>query len=208
MANPRKVRDSIKGFLEKMRAMDEAIPQELAEDALEMTEEVNDALNELETIDEGEEIVKEKEKSEEVESKVEDALVKVMRKYGLIEDGAMKNLDEIEEKIEEKLEDECGVDEVTVAPEKINDSAAEIRNFIRQIKPVIASVKDSKQRKALADSVANIAKISMNDQYSEIYNVTRKSSKDAMNNKVKAKDSDFDFGMEIAKKFNPHYKEV
>ena len=48
----------------------------------------------------------------------------------------------------------------------------------------------------------------MNDQYSEIYNVTRKSSKDAMNNKVKAKDSDFDFGMEIAKKFNPHYKEV
>lgn len=208
MANSRKVRDSIKGFLEKMRAMDEAIPQELAEDALEMTEEVNDALNELETIDEGEEIVKEKEKSEEAESKVEDALVKVMRKYGLIEDGAMKNLDEIEEKIEEKLEDECGVDEVTVAPEKINDSAAEIRNFIRQIKPVIASVKDSKQRKALADSVANIAKISMNDQYSEIYNVTRKSSKDAMNNKVKAKDSDFDFGMEIAKKFNPHYKEV
>lgn len=208
MANSRKVRDSIKGFLEKMRAMDEAIPQELAEDALEMTEEVNDALNELETIDEGEEIVKEKEKSEEVESKVEDALVKVMRKYGLIEDGAMKNLDEIEEKIEEKLEDECGVDEVTVAPEKINDSAVEIRNFIRQIKPVIASVKDSKQRKALADSVANIAKISMNDQYSEIYNVTRKSSKDAMNNKVKAKDSDFDFGMEIAKKFNPHYKEV
>lgn len=208
MANSRKVRDSIKGFLEKMRAMDEAIPQELAEDALEMTEEVNDALNELETIDEGEGIVKEKEKSEEVESKVEDALVKVMRKYGLIEDGAMKNLDEIEEKIEEKLEDECGVDEVTVAPEKINDSAAEIRNFIRQIKPVIASVKDSKQRKALADSVANIAKISMNDQYSEIYNVTRKSSKDAMNNKVKAKDSDFDFGMEIAKKFNPHYKEV
>lgn len=208
MANLRKVRDSIKGFLEKMRAMDEAIPQELAEDALEMTEEVNDALNELETIDEGEEIVKEKEKSEGVESKVEDALVKVMRKYGLIEDGAMKNLDEIEEKIEEKLEDECGVDEVTVAPEKINDSAAEIRNFIRQIKPVIASVKDSKQRKALADSVANIAKISMNDQYSEIYNVTRKSSKDAMNNKVKAKDSDFDFGMEIAKKFNPHYKEV
>lgn len=208
MVNSRKVRDSIKGFLEKMRAMDEAIPQELAEDALEMTEEVNDALNELETIDEGEEIVKEKEKSEEVESKVEDALVKVMRKYGLIEDGAMKNLDEIEEKIEEKLEDECGVDEVTVAPEKINDSAAEIRNFIRQIKPVIASVKDSKQRKALADSVANIAKISMNDQYSEIYNVTRKSSKDAMNNKVKAKDSDFDFGMEIAKKFNPHYKEV
>lgn len=208
MANSRKVRDSIKGFLEKMRAMDEAIPQDLAEDALEMTEEVNDALNELETIDEGEEIVKEKEKSEEVESKVEDALVKVMRKYGLIEDGAMKNLDEIEEKIEEKLEDECGVDEVTVAPEKINDSAAEIRNFIRQIKPVIASVKDSKQRKALADSVANIAKISMNDQYSEIYNVTRKSSKDAMNNKVKAKDSDFDFGMEIAKKFNPHYKEV
>lgn len=47
-----KVRDSIKTFLEKMKALDEKIPEDLAEDALEMTEEVKDALEQLETVDE------------------------------------------------------------------------------------------------------------------------------------------------------------
>lgn len=209
VANSRKVRNSIKTFLEKMKALDEKIPEELAEDALEMTEEVNDALNELEAIDEETNVFEiTKDEEEKVEEKIEDAFVRVMKKYGLIEDNAMRNLDEVEEKLEEKIDDECGEEEVIVDPEKMNDSSVAIRKFIRQIKPVIASVKDNKQRKALADSVANIAKLSMSDQYADIYNATRKNAKDSMNNRKNAKDSDFDFGMEIAKKFNPHYKEV
>lgn len=51
MANGSKVMASIKDFLIKMKALDEAIPEELAEDALKMTEEVKDALCEDEDPD-------------------------------------------------------------------------------------------------------------------------------------------------------------
>ena len=46
MANEKRVRDAVRKFLTCMQAHD-AIPEELAEDALEMTEEVNDALCEV-----------------------------------------------------------------------------------------------------------------------------------------------------------------
>ena len=51
MANNKKVMDSIKEFLERMKACDEAIPEDLAEDALEMVEGVKDALCEDEDVD-------------------------------------------------------------------------------------------------------------------------------------------------------------
>ena len=44
MANNAKVMSSVKDFLLKMKALDEAIPEELAKDALEMTENIKDAL--------------------------------------------------------------------------------------------------------------------------------------------------------------------
>ena len=44
MADEARVMGAIKNFLLKMKALDEAIPEDLAEDALEMTEEVKDAL--------------------------------------------------------------------------------------------------------------------------------------------------------------------
>ena len=52
-----KVKKSVKAFIEKMKAADAAIPEELAQDALEMAEEVKDAceeiVNEKETKDQG-----------------------------------------------------------------------------------------------------------------------------------------------------------
>ena len=45
MANNAKVMSSVKDFLLKMKALDEAIPEELAKDALEMTENIKDALS-------------------------------------------------------------------------------------------------------------------------------------------------------------------
>lgn len=216
-----KVRDSIKTFLEKMKALDEKIPEDLAEDALEMTEEVKDALEQLETVDEEVdplEITKDEGKEveeEEIEKKVEDAFVRVMRKYGMVKDSSMRALDELEEEIEEKeTEDsDCGVidegneEEVTVDPEKINDSARELKKFIRNIKPVIASVKDSAQRKALSDSIAKFAGMTANDSYNAIMKAAKNSAKDSMRMPAqKAMDADYNFGMEVAKKFNPHYK--
>lgn len=206
MANNAKVMDSIKSFLLKMKANDENIPEELAQDACEMVESVKDALCEDEEVieEKKEEEVKDEDPKEDIDKKVEDAMVNVMRKYGLIKDGAMTSLDELEKKLgEEETEDVDGEEKVTEDPEKINDSAR--RQLLKQVKPIIAGVKDSAQRKALADAFAK--SLGMNKQtadYSAVLSASRSAVKDS---KIKNPNpvSDVDFGMEIARKYNPHY---
>lgn len=206
MANNAKVMDSIKSFLLKMKANDENIPEELAQDACEMVEAVKDALCEDEEVieEKKEEEVEDEDPKEDIDKKVEDAMVNVMRKYGLIKDGAMTSLDELEKKLgEEETDDVDGEEKVTEDPEKINDSAR--RQLLKQVKPIIAGVKDSAQRKALADAFAK--SLGMNKQtadYSAILSASRSAVKDS---KIKNPNSvsDADFGMEIARKYNPHY---
>lgn len=223
MANKAKVMDSIRDFLLKLKALDENIPEDLAEDALKMTEEVKDALCEDEEmeVEEKEEIKDEdpeetKEKDEDpkevdIDKKVEDAFVKVMRKYGLIQDSAMAALDEVEKELskkEEEDEDIEGEEAVTVDPEKINskDAAA----MLRKVKPIIAGVKDAKSRKILADTFAKalIGEKKTTTDYASILSASREAAKDLMSKKSTADSSSVDYGMEIAKKYNPHYKEV
>lgn len=223
MANKAKVMDSIRDFLLKLKALDENIPEDLAEDALKMTEEVKDALCEDEEmeVEEKEEIKDEdpeetKEKDEDpkevdIDKKVEDAFVKVMRKYGLIQDSAMAALDEVEKELskkEEEDEDIEGEEAVTVDPEKINskDAAA----MLRKVKPIIAGVKDAKSRKILADTFAKalIGEKKTTADYASILSASREAAKDLMSKKSTADASSVDYGMEIAKKYNPHYKEV
>ena len=206
MANNAKVMDSIKSFLLKMKANDENIPEELAEDACEMVEAVKDALCEDEEVieEKKEEEVKDEDPKEDIDKKVEDAMVNVMRKYGLIKDGAMTSLDELEKKLgEEETDDVDNEEKVTEDPEKINDSAR--RQLLKQVKPIIAGVKDSAQRKALADAFAK--SLGMNNQtadYSAVLSASRSAVKDS---KIKNPNSvsDADFGMEMARKYNPHY---
>lgn len=206
MANNAKVMDSIKSFLLKMKANDENIPEELAQDACEMVEAVKDALCEDEEVieEKKEEEVKDEDPKEDIDKKVEDAMVNVMRKYGLIKDGAMTSLDELEKKLgEEETDDIDNEEKVTEDPEKINDSAR--RQLLKQVKPIIAGVKDSAQRKALADAFAK--SLGMNNQtadYSAVLSASRSAVKDS---KIKNPNpvSDADFGMEIARKYNPHY---
>ena len=223
MANKAKVMDSIRDFLLKLKALDENIPEDLAEDALKMTEEVKDALCEDEEmeVEEKEEIKDEdpeetKEKDEDlkevdIDKKVEDAFVKVMRKYGLIQDSAMAALDEVEKELakkEEEDEDIEGEEAVTVDPEKINskDAAA----MLRKVKPIIAGVKDAKSRKILADTFAKalVGEKKTTADYASILSASREAAKDLMSKKSTADSSSVDYGMEIAKKYNPHYKEV
>lgn len=212
MANNSKVMGSIRDFLVKMKALDGNIPEELAKDALQMTEEVKDALcqdEEVEPEAKAEPEVKDEEPEKmDIDKKVEDAMVNVMRKYGLIKDGTMAALDEMENKL--GTEDADGEEEVTVDPEKMNDSAK--RKLLKDIKPTIANIKDSKQRKAVADAFAKALSISTTttDEYSSIMNIVKKNTKESVQTKdhqVKMND-DFDVGMEIARKYNPHYKEV
>ena len=209
MANEKRVRDAIRKFLTSMQATD-AIPEELAEDALEMTEEVNDALCE-ETKDEEAnplEITKDEEKSDDIDKKVADGVVRALRELGLYKDPAMKALDELE--VEEKetededpepTEDADNEESVTVDPEKMKDSAT----LLRTMKPIIAQIKDSKERKKAADALARVIGTvrKTTTDYGDLMNIQKKTAaKDS-----KTTDADYDFGMQIAKRFNPHYKE-
>ena len=204
MANNAKVMSSVKDFLLKMKALDEAIPEELAKDALEMTENIKDALcdedpNPLEiTKDEDP-----KPEENNMEGKVEDAMVKVLKKYGLIKDSSMAALDELEEGCSAEDEEE-GEEEVTVDPEKMNDAMT----LLRTVKPVIAGIKDSKTRKQVSDAFAKALKMSIgtNEQYGQMMTMARMNAKDSMSKKQPTQDADYDFGMDLAKRFNPHYK--
>lgn len=207
MANNIKVMDSIKNFLVKMKASDADIPEELAQDACEMVEEVKDALCESEEVEETKDEDKgDSELEEKIESKIADAFDKVMRKYGLVKDGAMEALDELENKLgEEGTEDVDGEEEVTVDPAKINDAAK--RKLLREVKPVIASVKDSVQRKKLADAFAK--SLSMKSATYDYFSIVGAANSSAKNN-IKMHDENSvneNFGDYIAKKYNPHYKE-
>ena len=205
MANNAKVMSSVKDFLLKMKALDEAIPEELAKDALEMTENIKDALcdedpNPLQITED------EDPKPEEnnMEGKVEDAMVKVLKKYGLIKDSSMSALDELEEGCNAEDEEE-GEEEVTVDPEKMNDAMT----LLRTVKPVIAGIKDSKTRKQVSDAFAKALKMSIgtNEQYGQMMTMARMSAKDSMTKKQQTtQDADYEFGMDLAKRFNPHYK--
>lgn len=212
MANEKRVRDAVRKFLTCMQAHD-AIPEELAEDALEMTEEVNDALCEVTEDEEANplEITKDEDKPDDLDKKVADGVVRALRELGFYKDPAMKALDELE--VEEKetededpddlTEDADNEESVTVDPEKMKDSAT----LLRTMKPVIAAIKNPKERKKAADALARMIKgsRSTSSDYGTLMNIKQK--KAAKDSKAKATDADYDFGMQIAKRFNPHYKE-
>lgn len=212
MANEKRVRDAVRKFLTCMQAHD-AIPEELAEDALEMTEEVNDALCETTEDEEANplEITKDEDKPDDLDKKVADGVVRALRELGFYKDPAMKALDELE--VEEKetededpddlTEDADNEESVTVDPEKMKDSAT----LLRTMKPVIAAINNPKERKKAADALARMIKGSRvtSSDYGTLMNIKQK--KATKDSKAKAMDSDYDFGMSIAKRYNPHYKE-
>lgn len=212
MANEKRVRDAVRKFLTCMQAHD-AIPEELAEDALEMTEEVNDALCEVTEDEEANplEITKDEDNPDDLDKKVADGVVRALRELGFYKDPAMKALDELE--VEEKetededpddlTEDADNEESVTVDPEKMKDSAT----LLRTMKPVIAAIKNPKERKKAADALARMIKGSRvtSSDYGTLMNIKQK--KATKDSKAKAMDSDYDFGMSIAKRYNPHYKE-
>lgn len=211
-----KIRSAMKSFLEKMKAMDSDIPEELADDALELAEEVRDALA-CESEDEEADVLEiTKDSDEEIEAKVEDAVARALRKAGLIQDSSSRALDKLEEELKADVDDEDpddtkvldadGEEEVTVDPDKMKDSAAEMRRFIREVKPVIASIPSSVTRRKLTDSIVRIARLVGNDsQYAGVLGTAKKAAADAAMKKTMI-DSDADFGMDVAHRWNPHYK--
>lgn len=216
MANNANVMSSIKTFLERMKAFDEAIPEELAEDALEMVEGVKDALCEDEETEELE--IKDgcgEMKDEDIDKKVADAVTRALRNAGLIKDSAISAIDEELEALEkstdedeviEEVEDVDGEEDVTVDPAKMSDTANELRRNLQAIKPLIASIPNARDRKRAADAVVKLAKISRGNVYGDILKVSRKAADESIaNHNASVATNDYDLGKQWAEKFNPHY---
>ena len=205
-------KDAIKNFLLKLKSMDEStVSEEVVDAACEMAEEASKA--------EDEEIKEEKfsedaeaESFEElVERKAADAVSRALPAYG-IKDACTNALDELEaelEKEEEKDEDPSDEESVTIDPEKIDakDSAEEVKKAIRDMKPVLAAIEDPIARKKATDAFVKMARMNMSttSTYADIQAAIGNNGKKANDSKPIVADADYDHGMDIAKRFNPHY---
>ena len=205
-------KDAIKNFLLKLKSMDEStVSEEVVDAACEMAEEASKAEDEEikeETFSEDAEA----ESFEElVERKAADAVSRVLRAYG-IKDACTNALDELEaelEKEEEKDEDPSDEESVTIDPEKIDvkDSAEEVKKAIRDMKPVLAAIEDPIARKKATDAFVKMARMNMSttSTYADIQSAISNNGKKANDSKPIVADADYDHGMDIAKRFNPHY---
>lgn len=211
-------KDAIKNFLLKLKSMDEStVSEEVVDAACEMAEEVAKAedeeiketeVEETETKDE----CKDEDLEEKIEKKVSDALNRALAAYG-IKDASTKALDELEaeleEKEEEKDEDPSDEESVTIDPEKIEakDSAEEVKKAIRDMKPVLAAIEDPIARKKATDAFVKMARMNMSttSTYADIQSAIGNNGKKANDSKPIVTDTDYDHGMDIAKRFNPHY---
>ena len=205
-------KDAIKNFLLKLKSMDEStVSEEVVDAACEMAEEASKAEDEEikeETFSEDAET----ESFEElVERKAADAVSRALRAYG-IKDTCTNALDELEaelEKEEEKDEDPSSEESVTIDPEKIDakDSAEEVKKAIRDMKPVLAAIEDPIARKKATDAFVKMARMNMSttSTYADIQSAISNNGKKANDSKPIVADADYDHGMDIAKRFNPHY---
>lgn len=159
--------------------------------------------------------------------KIEDALEAISSKLNPAQPAAEPKKDALDA-LEEELQNKAPAappagdeDDVIEPPEDINAQDAEPEEdveggcapdakeardaaivLLKNLKPVVASIKNEAQRKRAADSLAILIKGSMQQdaQYGELMQMRRRNA---------AKDSqpdDYDLGREIAKKYNPHYK--
>ena len=159
--------------------------------------------------------------------KIEDALEAISSKLNPAPPAAEPKkdaLDALEEELQNKAPAAAPAgdeDDVIEPPEDINaqdaepeedvegecaPNAKEARDaamaLIKNLKPAVAAIPNEAQRKRAADSLAILIKGSMQQdaQYGELMQMRRRNA---------AKDSqpdDYDLGREIAKKYNPHYK--
>lgn len=161
--------------------------------------------------------------------KIEDALEAISSKLNPAQPAAEPKkdaLDALEEELQNKApaaEPAPGGDEddVIEPPEDINaqdaapeedvegecvPNAKEVRDaamaLIKNLKPAVAAIPNEAQRKRAADSLAILIKGSMQQdaQYGELMQMRRRSAAQD------SKPDDYALGREIAKKYNPHYK--
>lgn len=163
--------------------------------------------------------------------KIEDALEAISSKLNPVQPATEPKKDALDA-LEEELQNKAlaaepapagDEDDVIEPPEDINaqdaapeedvegecvPNAKEARDaamaLIKNLKPAVAAIPNEAQRKRAADSLAILIKGSMQHdaQYGELMQMRRRSA--AQDSKPAA--DDYALGREIAKKYNPHYK--
>lgn len=161
--------------------------------------------------------------------KIEDALEAISSKLNSAQPAAEPKKDALDA-LEEELQNKAPAaepapagdeDDVIEPPEDINaqdaapeedvegecvPNAKEVRDaamaLIKNLKPAVAAIPNEAQRKRAADSLAILIKGSMQQdaQYGELMQMRRRSAAQD------SKPDDYALGREIAKKYNPHYK--
>lgn len=159
--------------------------------------------------------------------KIEDALEAISSKLNPAQPAAeLKKdaLDALEEELQNKAPAAAPAgdeDDVIEPPEDINAQDAEPEEdveggcapdakeardaamaLIKNLKPAVAAIPNEAQRKRAADSLAILIKGSMQQdaQYGKLMQMRRRSAAQD------SKPDDYNLGREIAKKYNPHYK--
>lgn len=107
--------------------------------------------------------------------------------------------DDINARDEEPEED----DEPATVPKETRDAA---KVLLDNLRPAVAAIPNAAQRKRAADSLALLIKGSMQQdaQYGQLMQLRRKVA--AKDSAMAAIMNDENYGREIAKKYNPHYK--
>ena len=106
-------------------------------------------------------------------------------------------------------------EDIETSDEKTTATAVDKKvmlQFVRNIRPVIAEMKDNKQKKVVTDSLMKMARVTSGktakpkeNGYAAIMRVKQNHSKQFKTQDSKTYD-DSQLGREIAKKRNPHYK--
>ena len=75
------------------------------------------------------------------------------------------------------------------------------------MKPVLAAIEDPIARKKATDAFVKMARMNMSttSTYADIQSAISNNGKKANDSKPIVADADYDHGMDIAKRFNPHY---
>lgn len=218
-----KVSDALKAFGLKMLAQD-GEPEDIMEAVDELVNEKYDAEKAAEPVVIEKETPAKDEDPEKVQlldeiTKLRDTISELMNQDSdeefeeEEESDGLEALDELEEELETNDDETEEVESVEEDPEVINDeedpedvraTTDSIRELASVMKQVVAAIPDANKRRKTSDALAQVlrkhAKETKDAAKNSNYSQMAKRTKDAETPNV-------DIGMEIAKKFNPHYKE-
>lgn len=229
------VRDFLVGVGVKHFAMD-ATPEDVADAVEELAQEKIAEQKDTTPVEQVKEINKDEDEIESVKREIDalkdtiDALiaeqdacddddVRIEEVEEEDEDEGLEKLDEFIEKKEASDDEVEEIESVEKSPEIIEEEMKEedeeqdeidraketqdsIYELAKVLRPIVASIPDSKKRRKIADSLTKV----LDKQRKQVVDSAKNENYVKLVNRTSDSNVEIDKGMEIAKKFNPHYR--